>query len=285
MKRLEYPLVILSIMMFACSFSTTATPAVATIAPATSQPPAATQLPTATATQPATVTPAPQTNATCNELSLFLDPALASGFSCQTIPEAGDQNAPAFLVNPKYTEISFTGYLLSDRFFSPKIDVYPVQRFSELSPDSIPTKVAELQALIAGGPTGVKGLPFLPNFDAGQEFFTQYKVIPFGTGNGARYLSQFSQFLDPINNNEVFYTFQGLTSDGKYWISAILPISNPLLPADGKNPPNGQSWDDFNNAFPTYLAALTTQLNAAPPQSFSPAIPMLDALISSISIH
>ena len=170
------------------------------------------------------------------------------------VPEAGDHNAPGFAVNPQYTEISLTGYLLSDRFFTPHIDVYPVQRFSELLPDVIPPKLAALQALIAGGPTGSKGLPFLPNFNAGQEFFAKYQVIPFVSGNGIRYLTQYSQFTDPINNHELFYTYQGLTSDGKYWISAILPISNPILPADGKNPPNGQSWDDFSNNFPTYIA-------------------------------
>jgi hypothetical protein len=216
---------------------------------------------------------------------LFLDPTFASGFSCQSVPEAADQNAPGFSVNPKYTELSFTGYVLSDRFFTPKIDVYPVQRFSELLPDVIPAKLTALQALIGGGPAGNKGLPLLPNFNAGQEFFAQYKVIPFGSGQGIRYLTQYSQFVDPINNNELFYTYQGLTADGKYWISAILPISNPQLPADGKNPPNGQSADDFSNNFNTYIADLTTQLNAQPPESYSPTITILDALVASITIH
>jgi len=254
--------------------------------PTATEPPAATQVPAATATQPATVPPAPQTNATCNEMTLFLDPTLATGFSCQSVAEvAGDPNAPGSPVNPKYTEVTFTGYILSDRFFTPHIDVYPVQRFSELLPDSIPSKLTALQALICGGLTGDKGLPFLPNFNAAQELYVQYKVNPFGSGNGIRYLTQFSQFYDPINNIEFFYTFQGLTSDGKYWISAILPISNPLLPADGKNPPNGQSEDDFIKGFPTYIAALTTQLNAQPPESYSPMISMLDALIASLRIQ
>ena len=286
MKRLVVPLAILSILLFACSLSTTATPAVVSTAPVIPQPPTATEPPAATATQTATFPPAPQTNAACNEMTLFLDPALASGFSCQSVAEvAGDPNAPGSPVNPKYTEVTFTGYILSDRFFTPHIDVYPVQRFSELLPDSIPMKVAALQALIGGGPTSDKGLPFLPTFEAAQELITQYKVVSFGNGKGIRYLTQFSQYFDPINNNEFFYTFQGLTSDGKYWISAILPISSPLLPADGKNPPNGQSVDDFNNGFPTYITALTAQLNTLPPESFSPSITMLDALIASLSIH
>ena len=295
MKRPVFFLVILTILMLACTISTTATPPVATSAPATlpvattapvvSETPTATEPPPATEPPTVTETPLPQTNVTCNEMALFLDPSLASGFSCQTVPESGGQNEPGFEVNPKYTELSFTGYVLSNRFFTPKIDVYPVQRFNEILPDVIPTKVAELQALIGGGPTGDKGLPLLPNFNAGQEFFTKYKVISFGSVNGIRFLTQYSQFVDPINNNEFFYTFQGLTGDGNYWISAILPISNPTLPADGKNPPNGQSWDDFNNNFSTYITALSTQLNTQPPENYSPTITVLDALVASIRIQ
>jgi len=303
MKQLIYPLAIFSILLFACSVSTTATPPqvtpalvapapvtlevpTATEPPTATQSPTATQPPAATATQAPTDTLAPQTNATCNELALFVDPALASGFSCQSIAEvAGDPDAPGSPVNPKYTQVSLTGYTLSGRFFNPHIDVYPVQRLSELLPDRIPAKLAALQALIAGGPTGNKGVAFLPNFNAAQEFFAKYQVLPFSGGNGIRYLTQYSQYADPINNHEVFYTYQGLTADGKYWISAILPISHPLLPADGKNPPNGQSFDDFNNGFTTYIAALTAQLNAQPPESYSPTITLLDALVASLTIH
>jgi hypothetical protein len=286
MKRLVVPLAILSILMFACNISSTPTPAVATITPAATTLPTASGTPTATEPPQATATSAPKTNVTCYELALFLDPALASGFNCQSVAEvAGDPNAPGSPVNPKYTEVTLTGYTLSGRFFTAHIDVYPVQRFSELLPDVIPPKVAALQALIGGGPTSDKGLPFLPNFNAAQELSVLYRVIPFGSGNGTRYLTQYSQYFDPINNYELFYTFQGLSVDGKYWISAILPISNPLLPSDGKNPPNGQSGEDFNNGFTTYIAALTTQLNGQPPENYSPTIPMLDALIGSISIH
>jgi hypothetical protein len=279
MKRMLYFLAILSIVLFACSISTTATPAVVTVVPVASDIPTATEPPTAT--QP----PASQTNVTCNEVALFLDPALASGFSCQSVPEVSGQNNAYFNVNPKYTELSLTGYVLSDRFFTPKIDIYPIQRFSELLPDVIPARLALLQALVGGGPTGDKGLPFLPIFNAAQQFFAQYKLISFAGGNGIRYLTQFSQFFDPINNHEMFYTFQGLTSDGKYWVSAILPVSDPVLPADGNNPPNGQSQEEFGNNFPAYLDDLTTQLNAQPAEIFSPTLSMLDALVTSIRIQ
>jgi hypothetical protein len=227
----------------------------------------------------------PQTNTTCNELKLFLDPALASGFNCKTVPEVSAQGGPGFDVSPAYTELTLTGYVLFGRFFEPKIAVYPVAQFITLLPDAIPAKVTALQALISGGPTGTESLPILPNFNAMQEFFAQYKVAPFVNGGGIRFLTQYAQFVDPINNHELFYAYQGLTSDGKYWVSAILPVSNPILPVDGNNPPNGQTPDQFTANFKAYLADLSNQLNAQPPESYSPTLTMLDALVTSIVVQ
>jgi hypothetical protein len=288
MKRLIYFLAILSLLLFACSISSTATPTAAPPVLVTSAP-AASDTPTATepaATEPPTATEASvlQPNVLCNNLAFHLEPDLASGYGCKTVPEAGGQGNAAFAVNPEYTELTLTGYILAERFFTPTISVYPVQRFSELLPDVIPARVAELQGLIGGGSPAV-GLPLLPIFNAGQEFFAQYKVMAFASGSGIRYLTQYSQYTDPINNHELFYTFQGLTGDGKYWISAILPISNPLLPADGNTLPNGQSQEEFGNNFTTYIADLTNQLNSQPAEGFSPAISALDGLIASIQIQ
>lgn len=285
MKRMMFFLAFLAMLVSACNISTTPTPSSATAAPPTLAIPTPTGPPAATLPPMTSEPTAAQTNVNCNELALYLDPALASGFNCQKLPEVNGPDYPPFGINPEYTELSLTGYVLSDRFFVPKIAVYPVQRFSELVPGVVPTKLAELQALIGGGPFSANGLPFLPNFNAAQEFFAQYKVISFGSGNGIRFLTQYSQYLDPINNHELFYTYQGLTADGKYWVSAILPISHPILPADGNSPPGGQSVEDFTKNFPTYIADLTTGLNSQDPGSFSPTISMLDALVASIVIQ
>ena len=176
------------------------------------------------------------------------------------------------------------GYPLSDRFFTPHIDIFPLKRYSELAPDAVNPDVAALQALIGGGTVG-NSLPLLPIFNAGQLFHAQYKIIKFTPGSGVRYLTQYAQNFDPINNYDMFYSYQGLTSDGKYWISAIFPISNPILPANGNNPPNGQSSEDFGNNYPTYITDITNQLNAQTGGSFSPTISVLDDLIKSIQIQ
>jgi hypothetical protein len=237
-------------------------------------------------TAPPVVTDPPVvTNVTCGRLSFYLDPALGSGFNCQTIPESNEPDMPYFAINPEYIEVTLQGYPLTDKFFEPRIDLYPVQRFSEMAPDFIPGRVQSLQNLIAGGAPGDSDLPFLPIFNAAQVFTARYGVVGFQNGSGIRYLTLFAQYAAPINNHDLFYTFQGLTSDGQYWVSIILPISNPILPENGDNPPGGQSWEDFSNNYQAYAADMTVQLNAQPPDSFAPALTLLDALINSIIIQ
>jgi hypothetical protein len=275
MKRLIYFLASLSILLFACNVSTAVTPPVET-QPVDTPIPVNTIAPAiATATQiPVTETPTgPQANVTCKELSFYLDPALASGYTCETVTESPE----GMEIYPQYTNLTLTGYVLAGKFFEPHISIFPVQRYSELSPNLIPGRISDLQALLGGGAVGVN-LPFLPTFNAAQVFHAQYQVLPFSSGGGIRYLTEYAQYFAPVNNTDLFYTYQGLTNDGKYWVSAILPINNPILPADASNPPDGNNFD-------SYISDMTTQLNSQSPDSYTPSLTALDQLVSSITIQ
>jgi hypothetical protein len=274
MRRFIYFFIILSILMVACMISTTGAPPVITQIADGDTPVVLTKTPAVT--EP----PTPATNVTCNELAFHLDPVLASGYNCETIPESPE----GMEVNPQYTNLTLQGYVLSGKFFDPHISVLPVQRYNELLPDFLPGYVSDLQTLIGGGATG-DSLPLLPPFNAGQVFHAQYRVFPFVSGGGIRYLTEYAQYYAPVNNNELFYTYQGLTSDGKYWVSAILPINNPILPANADNPPGGVSWDEFKNNFESYITDMTNQLNSQTSESYAPSLAALDALVASITIQ
>lgn len=295
MKRPIFYLVCLGLLMLACIITTTTTPptntlepavtvpaaATDTVQPTSAPPPATTEAPTSqppTATQP----PVQAANVICDKLSLYLDPALASGYNCQTVPEAIGQG---FIDTPEYTELTLQGYVLADRFHKPQIHVYPVQRFTDLAPDAVTGDINTLQALLSGGPQG-ENLPLLNVnvFGAGQIFHVQYRVFAFGSGNGIRYLTEYAQYFDPINNHDLFYTYQGLTADGKAWVSAILPISNPILPENPEPLPGGQTPEQFSNNYPTYITDMTNQLNGQTAGSFNPTLTALDALMSSVQI-
>jgi hypothetical protein len=276
-KQIPY-LIAIAFLLMACSISVNLTPEPVTQSPTLVVAPSA----TVPAIEPSPVVPA---NVICNKLSLTLDPALGSGYDCQTVAEASGADMPYFAINPEYTEVTFQNYALDGTFFEAHIDVFPVQRYSELIPDLMPSLLADLQSLIAGGTASGKDLPLLPVFNAAQIFYSQAAVVQFQNGKGVRYLTEYAQSFAPINNKDIFYTFQGLTADGQYWVSAILPISNPILPGNGDNPPTGQSWEDFSNSYESYIADIIAQLNAQSPGSFAPTINMLDALINSIVVQ
>jgi hypothetical protein len=278
MKRLIYFLIALSVLMFACNIST----------PAGTPPAGITQPSVTAAVTPVEATnppPAPQVNVNCNKVSLYLDPALASGYDCQTISEASGGDMPAFAVNPEFTEITLTGYSLPGSVLGPKIDLFPVQRFVEILPDTVPGRVSDLQALIAGGAPSADHLPILPILNAAQIFHAAYGVIPFVSGRGIRFLTMYGQDVGPVNNQAMVYTYQGLTSDGKFWVTVTLPASNPILPADGSILPGGETWDQFSANFSTYIVDIQNQLNAQAPGAYSPTLTALDALVASITVQ
>lgn len=275
-----------ALLLFACTIPSIPTQPVITEPPVVTEPPIVTEPPVVTEPPIVTVPPV-VTNVTCNELSIYLDPALASSYSCETVPESPYEME----TYPAHTELTLQGYLLAGKFFEPHISIYSVQRFNELKPEFVPGFVSSLQALISGGPAPVftsfdtPHLPFLPVFNAAQVFFAQYLSVPFVSGGGIRFLTEFAQYSAPVNNNDLFYTYQGLTSDGLYWVSAILPINNPILPANADNPPGGVTWEDFSNNFEPYITDMVTQLNILPSESYLPTLTALDTLVASITVQ
>ena len=94
---------------------------------------------------------------------------------------------------------------------------------------------------------------------------TQVKYLDMKSGKGVRYLTQFNQGISPINNSELIYTFQGLTSDGKYYIAAVLPVTHPELPAGTDlNEEQSKKMNDFQ----AYLSETVTLLDQQPAKAF-----------------
>jgi hypothetical protein len=275
MKRLFAVAFFLGFLILACNIQGQETPV-----PNTSQPPASSPTPQNQDTPTATLTPTVAPNVQCNEISFFLDPAVASTYTCETVPE-NTMDDPWQL--PQYTNVTLEGYVLPGDTFFRRINVYPLAEFLALRPQAS-ARVDALKALIAGGVPGEDALPTLDLFNAMEMFHGQYKVVPFSNGSGIRFISEYAQYCAPINNEDMFLIYQGLTSDGQYLISAILHISNPILPATAMPFPGGMDQGTFCDQYESYKADITAQLNAQPEASFLPSITLLDALIGSITI-
>ena len=167
------------------------------------------------------------------------------------------------------------------------IYVYPVNEYLQVAPD-MAELFDSLKAIIAGQPLP-ENLPFLPAFNAAQMFHSNEQVLKFQSGEGIRFLTQYGQAPYPVNNNSLFYTFQGLTDDGAYYVAAVLPINATFLSADGNPdtplPADGIpfDWENFEN-MDQHFELVKQKLNATAPSAFNPTLTALDVLIQSIRV-
>jgi hypothetical protein len=243
----------------------------------------ATPVPTTTLEPTATVAPAATTvNTPDGSLHLSLDTgSLATGLQTDTVAAvpAGD-NVPFWEVLPEYTRVTLQGYPISNHLMQPQVFVYPVKDLQQAN-EGAGAMVASLQTLLQS-PREVKTVPFLPLFNASQVMHTRLQPLDFKGGKGLRYLTQFNQGPVPINNSELFYSYQGLTSDGKYYVAAVLPVTQPGLPADGEV--TGKEPPEFASDFPVYLANVVRALDSQAPNTFTPNLTQLDAVMSALEI-
>lgn len=276
MKRPLSIFAFLAIVLLGCSLFTKAAQG-ETPRPGVTKNAGGTQIPTTKAALP------PATNTSCNELSFFLNPNLATKVKCETVPESGGADGASFDTYPQYTKVTFVGYPLTGRLMQPVISVFPVERYAELLPDVVDPDVSALQALIAGGAPGDEDPPILPVQNARQLFLAQYAVLSFQNGSGVGCITQYAQAYVPINNHDLFFSFQGLTSDGKYWISIILPISHPSL-WETQGDPTNSIYATINDNPDAYYSQLEAEVNEKAPRSFVPMLSMLTDLVNSIVI-
>ena len=194
------------------------------------------------------------------------------------------ESAPPFETYPTYIEFSLEDYAVSDHFHDPKIRVYPLEEFRIISPYAQETFNKLQQALENRTEGGVSSdLPFLPMFNAAQIFSAKVEYFDFQNGSGLRYLTMYGQGLSPIDNKNLFYTYQGMTSDGQYYISAVLPIINIGLPNDGSS--QVEDWIAFEENWEIYLSETLTWLEEQAPQNFYPNLEKLDLMMASFEIY
>ena len=128
-------------------------------------------------------------------------------------------------------------------------------------------------------------MPMLPWLYARQAFCSQPEVIEFKSGQGVRYLTFYSQDPSPVLDHQIFYTFQGISEDGKFYITAFFPVASGVFPVEP--PPCPKCGDADFNPFEEWNRVTGEQLealNALEPDAFSPTLSQLDEAIRSLQI-
>jgi hypothetical protein len=220
-----------------------------------------------------------------NNVSLVIPEDLANDALLEMIPAKTDGAPWEFA--PAHLKITLTGYSLQDKFHRPELFIYPADEYAQVNPIAA-EQIDRLKSILAGSPPMKETLPRIPSFNAEMQIAANIRMITFQSGDGVRHLTQYAQYLAPINNNELIYQFSGLTSDEQYYIVAILPITAPILaenekpdapvPTDGVPIPTDVGPSD------TYYASITEKLVSLDSESYTPSLNKLDALIQSILI-
>lgn len=144
---------------------------------------------------------------------------------------------------PQHASITLNLYAVTESIHEPRILIFRASEYSQYSETNAAT-ISQLQAL-----QYVDGQP-LPQ-ELAADFGAQIHAVNFKNGHGVRYLTQIFQNFNTVNNEELFYYYQGVTDDGQYFVQAILPINTSYLAADSN--PNGPlpadgvpfNFDDF----------------------------------------
>jgi hypothetical protein len=185
---------------------------------------------------------------------------------------------------PEHWVITLKGYALNQTDAVPEIIIFHADEFAEFS---------ELTGPII---TALRQLQSRPNdpVPAGlmiSGFCAHIYKLPSAYGTGVRYLTQVFMDYFPVNNEDIFYYYVGLSSDGGYYISIRMPINASFLPADSDMrtplPAGGIPFpEDVDNAsFFEYLQKVSMKINNTKPDEFNPSLYLLDALAQSIQIQ
>ena len=173
----------------------------------------------------------------------------------------------------------------SSAYALPQVFVFPASDPADPAFDrEFPTvrrAVNELKKLLGRRGGSVMGsIPFLPWGDERQLLIARKRPVRFRNGRGILFLTQYDQEESPINNSFLVYTFQGLTDDNAWYVSAVFPVSAQGLPATGEV----ENRQAFRSGYGRYIRTMTEKLNRLPVKRFTPGLLLLEGMIRSLKV-
>jgi hypothetical protein len=194
--------------------------------------------------------------------------------------------------------LQFTGYPLADTTWKAQIVIYHMpgyggDYFQDSKTAQLGNRLIELQHWLVHEkiPTYLN-YPFIPITGKNELIGTRGKLIDFQNGKGIFFLGQFGDRYDLINNADLIYTFQGLTEDSIYWVTAIFPVNYPNLPVSAEDPTilhQNDNLPDFpfsgkNEDWFSYMFNMNYELDSIPENAFTPSLSCLETMIRSLKV-
>lgn len=232
-------------------------------------------------------------------VSFTIPEGLATGAQSEIVPRFEDTgDVPYWSVAPEYVRFVLARTSTFHSNFDFEINVIPADEYIQMN-DAAAERIPLLQQKLTSG--DLSGITVLPPFNAGLVIDAQPTKVDFQNGSGIRAIQQYHQAPVPITNDYLIYTYQGITQDGKYYVSIVAPIRAAFLIDQTYNPdPNATTPTpvvpeggfvfpdiiEFDNLkFEQYYQDVTDKLSQSTADQFTPSLSILDALVQSILIQ
>ncbi len=226
--------------------------------------------------------------------AITVDPgSLATSYHWQVLPPTPyDASMPPVPVGqPPHAVVTFD-YLPAPQALAeggPYIVVYPVNEYVQLwqdaGNDAIADTVAGMQTLLDEQPASpMPPMPILPLPGAVNDLAVQTQYIDFVGGSGVRFVGRLSQDASPILRDQTAYYFQGLTDDGRFYVSMRWPVTTSALPFSMEEIDQDQQQAIESN-IEIYLQQATESLNVLESSDWTPDLVELDALVNSLTVE
>lgn len=168
-----------------------------------------------------------------------------------------------------------------------RVYIFPIENYQSIGGDDVVAQVQQLELLIESG-VGQDPMPVLPPPSSYMDRWAQYQNLDFTQGPGVRYISDspHRQAIGVWSNGTTHYYYQGLTQDGRFYISLHWPVSTDTLPDTAESAPEDVKATATNSeTYEEYKATLIEELNALTGDDFDPRLSRLDALVASLHLQ
>ncbi|MEM7112399.1 MAG: NBR1-Ig-like domain-containing protein [Chloroflexota bacterium] len=114
----------------------------------------------------------------------------------------------------------------------------------------------------------------------------QASYLSFQNGTGLRQVTHIpgGMGLVDVNNSNVFYTYEGMTANGRYLIWLQFPVTAPVLTDEPMALEDLENLYRSENAYSTYFQNKMEQLDSLAPADFSPSLDTIDQMITSLFV-
>lgn len=183
-----------------------------------------------------------------------------------------------------------------------RIAVYPLDRFDDVYATS-PHMVGVIKKEIAGLRKVLKDasfrlgreIPHLEWRDAGDDLYVKVRDFDFPTGSGVIFVTHWSIEPTLLSNRNLIYRFEGITADGKYYVTAETPVSVAFLPDDEPEEFEGYTYrnlygensnsKDGAARIEMYRSSILMRLEELNSNDYSPNLEKFERIISSLRIN